>query len=301
MYLYHFGLKELPFTLTPNTQFFLGLPSHHEALQVLLTALKTGEGFIKVTGEVGTGKTLLCRKLMNELPDGFVLAYIPNPYLQPEELSIAVAQELGVSLDENTSQQQITQLIQQKVMDYSQQGKAVVLLLDEAQALPEESIEALRLFTNLETESRKLLQVVLFGQPELDSRLAKPSLRQVKQRITFSYKLRVLHQTEVQAYINHRLSIAGFKGMPIFDEKVSAIIYRASGGIPRIINTLAHKCLMLCYGENLQAVKADHAKKAVEDTEYVMLPVWLKIPKWSIIAGGAAMLILMVSIWSLLA
>ncbi|AWB68818.1 AAA family ATPase [Saccharobesus litoralis] len=289
MYLYHFGLKELPFTLTPNTQFFLGLPSHHEALQVLLTALKTGEGFIKVTGEVGTGKTLLCRKLMAELPDGFVTAYIPNPNLQPQELTIAVAEELGVELGEGISQQKITQLIQDKVMAYSQQGKAVVLLLDESQALPEDSIEALRLFTNLETESRKLLQVVLFGQPELDERLAKPSLRQVKQRITFSYQLRVLHQNEVQPYINHRLAIAGYSGMPVFDEKASKRIFSASGGIPRIINTLAHKCLMLCYGQNQQSVSVNHVKQAVADTEYVQLPIWQQ-KKMLLAASGVVLL-----------
>ena len=167
MYLYHYGIKELPFTLTPNTSYFFGLPSHKEAIQVLLTALKTGEGFIKVTGEVGTGKTLICRKLLNELPKQFVAAYIPNPYLTPTELRRAVASELNVVLTDHADQQEFTQRIQQRLIHIHQENQAVVLIIDEAQALPVESIEALRLITNLETESRKLLQVVLFGQPEL--------------------------------------------------------------------------------------------------------------------------------------
>jgi MSHA biogenesis protein MshM len=168
MYLYHFGIRELPFTLTPNTSYFFGLPSHKEAIQVLLTALKSGEGFIKVTGEVGAGKTLICRKLLNEIPDHFVAAYIPNPYLTPSELRRSVASELQVELSSQADQQEFTQRIQQRLIDINQRNRGVVLIIDEAQALPIESIEALRLMTNLETESRKLLQVVLFGQPELD-------------------------------------------------------------------------------------------------------------------------------------
>ena len=171
MYLYHFGLRELPFTITPNTDFFLALKSHQEAFAVLMTALKSGEGFIKVVGEVGTGKTLLCRKLLNEIPDHFFTAYIPNPYLKPDELRRAVAVELGVRTAQTMSVQLLTQKIQERLLQLHNQGHSVVLMLDEAQALPAESLEALRLFTNLETESRKLLQVVLFAQPELDERL----------------------------------------------------------------------------------------------------------------------------------
>ncbi len=269
MYLYHYGLRQLPFTLTPNTQFFLGLPSHHEALQVLLTAVKTGEGFIKVTGEVGTGKTLLCRKLLNELPNDFICAYIPNPYLQPEELRIAVAQELGIDCQQAQTQQKITQDIQQKVMELSAQGKSLVLILDEAQTLPEQSIETLRLFTNLETESRKLIQVVMFGQPELDEVLAAPQLRQVKQRITFSYCLRCLNKAEVAPYLSHRLNVAGYQGLELFNKQVSEYLFKASEGVPRLLNILAHKCLMLCFGEGGKEVSLAQAKQAVSDTESI--------------------------------
>ena len=220
MYLYHFGLRELPFTLTPNTNFYLGLEPHNEALAVLITALKTGEGFIKVVGEVGTGKTLMCRKLLNEIPEHFVTAYIPNPYLKPDELRRAVAVELGVKQAQRMSVQLLTQRIQTRLLELHSQGHSVVLILDEAQALPAESLEALRLFTNLETETRKLLQVVLFAQPELDERLAETAFRQLKQRITFSYKLRAMTATEVEHYIQHRLQVAGYKGINLFDQRI---------------------------------------------------------------------------------
>ncbi len=266
MYLYHYGLRELPFTLTPNTQFFLGLPSHHEALQTLLTALKMGEGFIKVTGEVGTGKTLLCRKLMNDITEEFTTAYIPNPYLKPDELRIAVAQELGIDCKQ-INPANLTQEIQQALMDISAQGKSLVLILDEAQVLPDESLEVLRLFTNLETESRKLMQIVLFAQPELDIRLAQHNMRQIKQRITFSFNLQALNQTQVQPYLHHRMTIAGYSGMPVFSKPVCNALYKACFGTPRILNILAHKCLMLAYGEGKQEVELKHVKAAIKDTD----------------------------------
>lgn len=273
MYLYHFGLRELPFTLTPNTSFFLGLEPHNEALAVLITALKTGEGFIKVIGEVGTGKTLLCRKLLNEIPEHFITAYIPNPYLKPDELRRAVAIELGVKQAQRMSVQLLTQRIQQKLIDLHKEGRSVVLILDEAQALPEESLEALRLFTNLETETRKLLQVVLFAQPELDERLSQTDFRQLRQRITFAYKLRAMTNIEVQRYIEHRLQVAGYKGAVLFNANLCKKIYKATQGIPRLVNILCHKMLMLTYGEGHFQVNVNHLKAAVSDTEDTNLTV----------------------------
>jgi MSHA biogenesis protein MshM len=267
MYLYHYGIKELPFTLTPNTRYFFGLPSHKEAIQVLLTALKTGEGFIKVTGEVGTGKTLICRKLLNELPDHFVTAYIPNPYLTPTELRRVVASELNVALTDHTDQQEFTQRIQQRLIHIHQENKGAVLVIDEAQALPVETIEALRLITNLETESRKLLQVVLFGQPELNDKLSLPELRQLKQRVTFSYTLRLMDADQVYQYVNHRMNVAGYRGAELFDRKCCSLLFKASKGTPRIVNVLCHKALMLAYGEGLQKVTKQHVKLSIKDTE----------------------------------
>jgi MSHA biogenesis protein MshM len=267
MYLYHFGLTELPFTLTPNTAFYVGLEPHNEALAVLLTALKTGEGFIKVVGEVGTGKTLLCRKLLNEIPEHFVTAYIPNPYLKPDELRRAVAVELGVKQAQRMSVQLLTQRIQQRLLELHSEGHSVVLILDEAQALPEESLEALRLFTNLETETRKLLQVVLFAQPELDERLATKRFRQLRQRITFSYKLRPMTALEVQGYIQHRLQVAGYKGAVLFSGVLAKKIAKVSQGIPRLVNVLCHKMLMLSYGQGHYQLTNQHLSAAIKDTE----------------------------------
>jgi len=281
MYLYHFGLRELPFTLTPNTSFYLGLEPHNEALAVLLTALKTGEGFIKVVGEVGTGKTLLCRKLLNEIPTHFVTAYIPNPYLKPDELRRAVAVELGVKQAQRMSVQLLTERIQQRLLELHNQGHSVVLILDEAQALPAESLEALRLFTNIETETRKLLQVVLFAQPELDERLAEKSFRQLKQRITFSYSLRAMTALEVEHYIQHRLQVAGYKGMNLFSRAIAKKIAKVSLGIPRLVNIICHKMLMLGYGEGSYQLTTKHLALAIQDTEGMQS----KVPKKFFLLG----------------
>lgn len=272
MYLYHFGLRELPFTLTPNTSYFYGLPCHKEALDVILHALKAGEGFIKVTGEVGTGKTLICRKILNELPDHFVTAYIPNPYLSPEELRRAVAAELKVNLSTQTDQQEFTQRIQERLIEVHQGGNSVVLIIDEAQALPSDSLEVLRLFTNLETESRKLLQVVLFGQPELDTKISKGELRQLNQRITFSYALKTMDQDQLYFYLKHRLSVAGNRTEEIFSRQVCGLLHKACRGTPRIVNVVAHKALMLAYGEGKHRVTKDHVKLAVKDTDACIQP-----------------------------
>jgi MSHA biogenesis protein MshM len=269
MYLYHFGLTELPFTLTPNTSFYLALEPHNEALAVLMTALKTGEGFIKVIGEVGTGKTLLCRKLLNEIPEHFITAYIPNPYLNPDELRRAVAIELGVKQAQRMSVQLLTQRIQNRLLELHTKGHSVVLILDEAQALPEESLEALRLFTNLETETRKLLQVVLFAQPELDQRLTQTEFRQLRQRITFSYQLRAMKTEEVQQYIQHRLQVAGYKGAALFSTSLCKKITKASQGIPRLVNILCHKMLMLSYGQGNYQMTRKQLTAAIKDTESI--------------------------------
>ena len=269
MYLYHYGIRELPFSLTPNTHFYLGLPSHYEAMQVLMTALKTGEGFIKVTGEVGTGKTLLCRKLLNDMPSVFEVAYLPNPSLSPDEMRFALAAELGIKNLSKVNQPQLTQKIQLKLLDWQKKGKTVVLIIDEAQTIPWESFEALRLFTNLETESRKLIQVVLFGQPELDEMLASDRLRQLRQRITFSYKLRPLTQDETITYVQHRMRMSGHQGADVFDNKACRYLYKQTQGVPRLINVLCHKALMLSYGAGRHSVNAEQIRIASEDTDSI--------------------------------
>ncbi|MGL6619143.1 MSHA fimbrial biogenesis protein MshM [Aeromonas hydrophila] len=269
MYLNHFGLQEAPFGLTPNTGFYYGLPPHEEALQVLNWALAQGEGFIKVTGEVGTGKTLLCRKLLSELgseEQPVRLAWLPNPHLNPAELRIALALELGLAVRDQ-SELDLTDRIHRHLIALHQQGNRVVVLIDEAQALPDETLEAIRLFGNLETESSKLLQIVLFGQPELDARLAKPHLRQLRQRIGFSYCLRPLRFDETRAYLEHRLQISGYRGAPLFGGRALRRLWRASRGIPRLINILAQKCLMLAYGQGARQIDSRLVRLAVRDTD----------------------------------
>ena len=264
MYLSFFNLQEMPFSLTPNTQFYCALASHNEALKVLLSALSMGEGFIKVTGEVGTGKTLICRKLINHIEENYVVVYIANSYLGPDELRCAVAGELG--LDTQCPPQALSQAIEQRLLTLSQAGKKVVMVVDEAQCLSWEALEALRLLTNLETESKKLLQVVLFGQPELDARLANPQVRQLRQRIGFSYQLRPMTVAEVEYYIDHRLRRAGVQ-QKIFTAALCRRIALASRGIPRLVNTLCHKSLLQAYGEGRSTLTAGYIKAAIADTE----------------------------------
>ncbi|WP_194756216.1 ExeA family protein [Aliidiomarina indica] len=283
MYLYHFGFSELPFTLTPNTSFYCGLRVHDEALQVLLTALKTGEGFIKVTGEVGTGKTLLCRKLLNEVPDHFVTAYIPNPYLPAEALRHAVASELGIAEHDSIDQHQLTRAIEQQLLEINKNGRSVVLIIDEAQALPDESLEALRLLSNLETETRKLVQLVMFGQPELDERLATRQLRQLRQRVSFSYQLQTLSEEELARYVHHRVQVAGYRGPELFSAEVIWWLHRASRGVPRLANILCHKMLLLAYGSGNYTISTKDAKMAIADTEDAQMP---RQHDWLWFAGG---------------
>ncbi|HEY7655764.1 MAG TPA: AAA family ATPase [Burkholderiales bacterium] len=266
MYKTHFGLNEMPFGITPDTSFSYTSRTHQEALNTLLVAVKNGEGFLKITGEVGTGKTLLCRRFLAMLDQNHVSAYIPNPYLQPRTLLFALAAELRLNVPRDADQHLLLKEIARGLLNYARQGKTVVVCLDEAQAMPTETLEALRLLTNLETEKRKLLQVVLFGQPELDQKLDHESVRQLKQRITFQHHLTPLRLEEVEQYLAHRLRVAGFRGGRLFDRAAARAVYRWSGGIPRLINIIAHKSMLLAFGEGEQLVRTDHVRQAVADT-----------------------------------
>ena len=267
MYEQHFGLARAPFALTPDTGFFYRNEAHVEALDVLRVALDSGEGFIKVTGEVGTGKTLLCRLLLNGLDASWVTAWVPNPYLDPDALRRAVADELRVALGPSPRQHTVVRKLQERLIELAGQGQRVAVVIDEAQALSDESLEALRLLSNLETETRKLLHVVLFGQPELDERLGQPGLRQLRQRIGFAYRLPALDAEGVGLYLQHRLAVAGYSGRPLFSGAALRLLHRASGGIPRLVNVLAHKSLLLAYGRGLRDVSLAEVRLAVRDTE----------------------------------
>lgn len=299
MYLSHFGLSELPFGITPDTSFFFSCADYQQALNTLLVAVRNGEGFIKITGEVGTGKTLLCRQFLENINKDcdimsgisntmasttprqrFITAYIPNPYLEPRTLLLTLADELGIALRKNASQYQLLKLLTLALIDFSEQGQQVVLCLDEAQAMPMETLEAVRLLSNLETEKNKLLQIILFGQPELNLRLQQDSIRQLNQRITFHYHLSPLSRRDMDNYIIHRIIVAQGNNQnissrnPLFHKSATRLLYAASGGIPRLINILAHKALMLTYGEGRQQVKARHVRAAAKDTAAARHGLW---------------------------
>ncbi|EKE67455.1 ExeA family protein [Gallaecimonas xiamenensis] len=266
MYQQHFGLSDKPFGLTPSTAFYCALPSHSEAAAVLSLALAEGEGFIKITGEVGTGKTLLCRRLLATLGPEFAVAYLPNPDLTPAELRWALALELGLKQAGNIDQQQLGQLLQRQLIGLAANGRWPVVIIDEAQALPDDTLEALRLLTNLETEQRKLLQVVLLGQPELDQRLGQHRFRQLAQRISFHYRLRPMNRQELGQYVSHRLHCAG-ASRPLFTGPALGALHRASRGIPRLVNILCHKALLLAYGKGLARAGWWQMRHAIRDTE----------------------------------
>ena len=272
MYLEHFGLKALPFTITPDTEFFMNRAGYQDALNVLLVALRSGEGFIKVTGEVGVGKTLLCRKLLNSLKGEYTTAYIYNPYLEPDTLLFAIADELGIEYEATTNRHILQKNITRQLLKNLELGKRVILCLDEVQAMPVRTLETLRLLTNIETEKRKLIQVVLFGQPELDILLEQPSIRQLKQRITFTYELKPLNGTAVKAYIRHRLMVAGYKGRDLFTGAAMEYLHNAGGGIPRMINILSHKAMLVAYGHGDLNIGKGHVRAAVKDSPEARRP-----------------------------
>lgn len=267
MYQDFFQLNSLPFSLTPNPHFFCQLKGHQEALNILQFCIKSGEGFIKIVGEVGSGKTLLCRKLLDSLGDEYLTAYIPNPDLSPVELRKAFARELRLDPTLSHDQHELVTTINQRLIDLHNAGKKVVLIVDEAQALTDESLETLRLLTNLETEKYKLMQVVLFGQPELDERLNKPNLRQLKQRISFSYELPLMTRDDLDVYLSHRLAVAGHTHSPLFTKRARKILYAASQGIPRVVNILSHKALLASYGRGNKEIDHISMRLAVKDTD----------------------------------
>ena len=306
MYLQHFGLREAPFSLTPDTSFFFACSSYQEALNTLLVAARNGEGFIKITGEVGNGKTLLCRKFLATINQGkqsttligtqdqavaaapvprFITAYIPNPYLEPNSLLMALAEEFRVPLEKTGDQYQLLKGLTHSLLECARNGQRALLCLDEAQAMPLESLEVLRLLTNLETEKRKLLQVVLFGQPELNERLKHHSVRQLRQRISFQYDLKGLRKNELERYLRHRLVVAGFAGETLFSDSAVAKLHRITAGTPRLVNIVAHKALMLAFSDGRQQVFAQHIRDAAADTPEVRRD-WLP---WAVALTGTAL------------
>jgi MSHA biogenesis protein MshM len=277
MYLEHFGFAELPFTITPDTAFLYAADGHQAALNTVLLALKSGEGFVKITGEVGTGKTLLCRRLLKSLGEDYVTAYVPNPKLESATLLRALLEELGVDHTAITDEYHLIKALNEQLMTVAAGGKTVVICLDEAQAIPVETLETVRLLSNLETEKQKLLQLVLLGQPELDTHLADPSIRQLRQRIAFQYRMPMLRRDELRHYLAHRSRIAGYRGDHLFSQASARCLHRATRGTPRLVNILAHKSLLCAFGEGEFSVAPRHVAHAVRDTEGLRWQSWWRL------------------------
>lgn len=271
MYQRHFGLSKQPFSLTPDTGLFVKLPSHEQCFDLMTHVLDSGEGFLKVIGDVGTGKTILCRKLLRYLEaheatdHRFHTVYIPNPMLSPVGLYRAVGQELGLDASEKQNDDALLQHINERVLSLATENKSVVIVVDESQSLPPATLEALRLISNLETEERKLVQIILFGQTELDDLLDQTRFRQLKQRITFAHYLSPLNVTETKQYLQFRLLQCGYNGHDLFAPQAIKKLHKAAAGIPRMINVLAHKSMMAAYAEQNKTVEFNHVALAINE------------------------------------
>ncbi|HKJ88691.1 MAG TPA: AAA family ATPase [Gammaproteobacteria bacterium] len=291
MYREFFGLDSEPFALTPDTEFFFNDRIRQEALNTLIYGVRSGEGFIKVVGEVGTGKTTLCRQFLQAIRDEARTAYILDPVLRGDDLVRNLAQELGID-PEGPTQTQLVEAIKALMLETWEEGRPVVLVLDEAQALPLETLEQLRLLSNLETEKAKLLRIVLMGQPELDVRLREPTIRQLRQRIVYNYHLVPLSKGDLVGYLDHRLRVAGYNGGQVFRAGAVQGLYRGSGGILRLVNILAHKSLLAAYGDGDPQVRRRHVRAAIRDTESARRIPWVSLAgalAGPLVAAGAVL------------
>jgi general secretion pathway protein A len=266
VYLEFYGLTQAPFDITPNPRFLFNSAKHREAINHLLYGIRERKGFVQLTGEVGAGKTTLCRALLEQLDDHFSTALILNPVLNADELMRAIATEFGLDvkgLDRMESITAISDHLLQQVLS----GKETVLIIDEAQNLTEDLLEQVRLLSNIETDDRKLLQIVLMGQPELRERLNSPRLRQLRQRITVRYHLAALRPAEMAQYIQHRLYLAGGTGIPRFTRPALWRIFRYSKGIPRLINAVCDKALLAGFVEQSDRITFRMAGRAIRELE----------------------------------
>jgi len=284
LYLEHFGLNEPPFRITPHTDFFFDGADRGATLEALLYTIQHEEGIVKVVGEVGSGKTMLCRVLIERLPENVETIYLANPSFSRDEILYAVAEELKIEFSRDRVNIALRSLQDRLIESYAQ-GRRTVILIDEAHAMPEDTLEQVRLLSNLETHRHKLLQIVLFGQPELDEILAVGSMRQLKDRITHSFRMRPLSHAEAATYLSFRMRAAGYRGPDVFTAGAVATIARASSGLTRRINILADKALLAAFSKDAHSVTNLHARAATADSEFA--PAW-RAPRPRVAFGIAA-------------
>lgn len=267
MYLDHFGLREAPFLITPHADFFFGGANRSALLDALVYALGREEGLVKVSGEVGTGKTMLARVLIGRLPPHLRAIYLADPLMNRGELLAVLADELGCADNAGDSAHRMLRAVQQALVAEFSAGRQIVLLIDEAHAMPADTLEQIRLLSNLESERHKLIKIALFGQPELDALLDRPDMRQLKDRITQHFRLDPLAPDDVATYIDFRMRAAGYRGPAVFERAATARIARDSGGLTRRINVLADKSLLAAFARNAHAVTLADAQRAAADTQ----------------------------------
>lgn len=296
MYLAHFGLNQSPFGITPNPSFFFSGSKRGEILDALLYAVVNGEGIVKVTGEVGCGKTMLCRMLEDMLPHNVEVLYLVNPTLTREQVLYTIAGELNLTT-EGKRVDEIIRMLHSDLIAKHVAGKQVVLLVEEAQAMPLDTLEEIRLFSNLETAHHKLMQIVLFGQPELDEHLNLACMRQLKERITHSFKVPPLTTTDIPEYLMFRLRTAGYRGPDVFNQSAIKLIGKVSEGIIRRVSILADKALLAAFAENSHAIEPRHVKAAIADSEFPKDALHTVTPKRLAITLGALLLVGIIGAW----
>ncbi len=269
MYLEHFGLSEAPFKITPHTEFFFSGASRGETLEALLYSITSGEGIVKVTGEVGSGKTMLCRVLMERLPSSVETIYLAVPSLSRDEMLATIAGDLHLET-QGISTTKLIRALQERLIEIHAEGRQVVALIDEAHAMPLETLEEIRLLSNLETSHFKLMQIVLFGQPELDQHLSLQNMRQLRERITHSFTLLPLPPRDIKDYVDFRLRAAGYKGPELFGADSLKLIADASEGLTRRINIYCDKTLLAAFAAGTYTVTPDLVRAAITDTQIVV-------------------------------
>lgn len=299
MYYDHFGLRQAPFRITPDTEVFYSGGNRGPILEALIYAISQGEGIIKVTGEVGSGKTMLCSMLQARLPPSVETIYIANPSVSPREILHAIALELHLAPKPDGSHLELMHQIHRHLLERHAQRAQVVMFVEEAQSMPIATLEEIRLLSNLETARSKLLQIVLFGQPELDDNLRQPNIRQLRERITHSFRLSPLNGDEIRDYLGFRLRAAGYHGPDLFSRSVVRPIAQASAGLTRRVNLIADKALLAAFSENTHTIKARHIRAAIRDSEFSRYESpgrpWSDWRRWALgVAGALAVIALFV-------